>query len=72
MQQTPAMTSHKATWSSVINPLVMAVLVLSGALPGSIEDATGDLTEALTLIAALAIQAAVAWATVYYKRNFLK
>ncbi len=69
---TPAMTSHKATWTAIATALTSVVLALSGVTEVNVEGFSEQLTNALALGAAAAVQGVVAWATAYYKRNYLK
>lgn len=69
---TPAQTSHKATWTAVATAVTSVVLALAGVTEVDVEGFSGELSAALTIVAAAAIQAAVAWATTYYKRNYIK
>lgn len=71
-QQTPPMTADKAHWTAVATALTSVILYLSGVMQADEAGFASSLGEALTLIAAVAVQAAVAWTTTYYKRNHVK
>lgn len=65
----PAMTVDKAHWTAIATALTSIVLALAGATGASVEGFASDVKQLLTLVAAIAIQAGVAWATTYFKRN---
>lgn len=69
---TPNMTADKAHWTAVATAVTSVVLALLGVTGVDVEGFTEDATAALSLVAAAAVQAAVAWLTTYYKRNKLK
>ncbi len=66
------MTADKAHWTAVATALTSIVLAMSGATGINVEGFASDVKQLLTLIAAIGIQAGVAWATTYYKRNHPK
>ena len=72
MENTPAQTSHKAVWTAIASAFVSVVMMLAGVIPVNVDAFSSDLTEAVTLVAAVAAQAAVAGGTAYFKRNYLK
>lgn len=69
---TPPMTADKAHWTAIATALTSVVLALSGVTDFDIDSLSQDTTKAFSLVAAMAVQAAVAWVTVFYKRNYLK
>ncbi len=69
---TPKMTASKAHWTAITAAVTSALLAWSGATEFDPEGFAGDVSNALTLVAAILIQGAVAWLTTFYKRNRLK
>jgi len=69
---TPPMTADKAHWTAVATAATTVIFYASGVGGIDIEGFSESLTELFTLTAAIVVQAAVTWATAYYKRNHLK
>ena len=69
---TPKMTASKAHWTAITTAVTSALLAWTGATQFDPEAFAGDVSNALTLIAAILVQAGVAWLTTFYKRNRLK
>jgi hypothetical protein len=72
MDETLPMTSHKAIWTAVASALVSIILMAAGVIPVDLKVFTEDLTTALSLTAAVIVQALASGGTAYFKRNYLK
>lgn len=71
-QNTPPMTADKAHWTAVATAMTSVILYFTGVMQVDEAGFSSSLGEALTLIAAVLVQGAVAWLTAFYKRNHLK
>ena len=68
-KEMPAMTASKAHWTAITAAITSAFLAWIGATEFDPKGFSEDVSSALTLLAAVLIQAGVAWLTTFYKRN---